>query len=318
VTCYGYDDGTILFQPQDGVDTVRYSIDDGATYTTEPLFENLPGDSTYLLHAFDQEDKQFSGSVYIAEPDKLFVSDSIVPAECNAFSETGSAYITVTGGTGTKTFSWSDGSTGEDLTNVEAGQYTVTITDEVGCSSEESLFIRSRVPPVNVNAGEDTTVCAGATINLDGNGGPDYTMRWEPETYLSNPDTYNPVAANITESITYTYRLTETKSKYDCYNIDTLHIEVLPVYGLEITADTFGLQGQTIQLEVLTTGEYSSYLWIPETGLNMATVPDPRTARLPLDSVRHSPQNGTMIPMIATGDRTILVPTHPPASHALC
>jgi gliding motility-associated-like protein len=276
VTCYGYDDGTILFQPQDAVGIVRYSIDDGATYTTEPLFENLPGDSTYLLHAFDQEDKQFSGSVYIAEPDELFVStDSIVRAKCNAFSETGSAYITVTGGTGTKTFSWSDGSTGEDLSNVEAGQYTVTITDEAGCSSEESLFIRSRVPPVNVNAGEDTTVCAGATIALDGTQAADHNMQWEPQTFLSNVNIPDPFVTEITESITYTYTLQETTSGFGCYNIDTLHIEVLPVYGLEITPDTFGLQGTTVQLEVLNTGEYVSYEWIPETGLSMSTVADP-------------------------------------------
>ncbi|MEX0982681.1 MAG: gliding motility-associated C-terminal domain-containing protein [Bacteroidales bacterium] len=274
VSCYDFDDGTIEFQPQDGVGTVQYSIDNGATYTTEPLFENLPGDSTYILRAYDEEDKQYSGSVFIPEPDELFAQKSVSPANCNAFSETGSAELTVSGGTGVKSFNWSDGSTGKDLTNVVSGQYFVTITDEAACTIEENVLIPSLVT-VNVNAGKDTSVCAGATLNLEGSSAPDNTMHWEPETYLSNPDIYDPIATNITEPITYTYTLTETTSGYGCYNMDTLHIEVLPVYGLEITADTFGLQGQTIQLEVLTTGEYNSYQWVPETGLNMATVPDP-------------------------------------------
>jgi gliding motility-associated-like protein len=274
VSCFGRNDGTIEFFPQDGTGTVYYSIDNGTTYTTEPLFGNLKGDSTYMLRAYDDESKQYYGSIYIAEPAELFAFKSITPANCNAFSETGSANITVTGGTGIKTFNWSDGSTQEDLLNVVSGEYFVTITDEAGCELTESVYIPSLVT-VNVDAGEDTTVCQGSTINIEGSHGPDYNMRWEPETYLSNQDVYNPVASNFMEPVTYTYTLTETTSGFGCYNIDTLHIDVLPVYGLEITADTFGLKGQSIQLEVLNSGNYESYLWTPETGLSMVSVPDP-------------------------------------------
>ena len=274
VSCFGFDDGTIEFLPQDGTGTVNFSIDNGNTYSTGSLFENLKGDSTYLLRAYDDESKQYYGSVYIAEPVELFVFKSISPANCNAFSETGSANITVTGGTGTKTFSWSNGSSQEDLLNVVSGEYNVTITDGAGCVLEESVFVPSLVT-VNVNAGKDTTICEGSAIILEGSHGPDYNMRWEPEIYLSNPNAYNPVATNIIEPVTYSYKLTETTSGFGCYNIDTLHIDVLPVYGLEITADTFGLQGQIIQLEVLNSGNYESYLWTPATGLSMVSVPDP-------------------------------------------
>jgi gliding motility-associated-like protein len=274
VTCFGDDNGTIEFEPLDGVGTVHYSIDNGTTYTTEPLFENLKGDSTYVLRAYDEEAKQFSGSTYIAEPEELYVSTSVTPANCNAFSETGSADLTITGGTGAKSFSWSNGSTGEDLTNVESGEYTVIITDEAACSIEKSLFIPALVT-VNVNAGEDTTICAGATILLEGTRAADHNMLWEPQTYLSNVNVPDPLARDITESVTYTYTLRETSSGFGCYNTDTLSIEVLPVYGLEITPDTSGLTGETIQLEVLNDGEYVSYEWIPETGLSMSTVADP-------------------------------------------
>jgi gliding motility-associated-like protein len=274
VDCFGNDNGTIEFEPQDGVGTVHYSIDDGATYTTEPLFENLKGDSTYLLRAYDEEAKQYSGSVFIAEPEELYVSTSVTAANCNAFSETGSADITATGGTGNKSFNWSNGSTGEDLANVESGEYTVIITDEAGCSLEESIFIPALVT-VNVNAGEDTTICAGATINLEGTRAADHNMLWEPETFLNDVNIPDPVAANITESVTYTYTLQETSSGYGCYDIDTLFIEALPVYGLEVTPDTSGLAGETVQLEVLNTGEYVSYAWTPETGLSTSTVADP-------------------------------------------
>ena len=42
--------------------------------------------------------------------------------------------ITVTGGAGNYTYEWSNGETSQDLENISAGTYTVTATDENGCS----------------------------------------------------------------------------------------------------------------------------------------------------------------------------------------
>ena len=45
----------------------------------------------------------------------------------------GSASTTLVGGTGEVTYMWSNGTQEANLTNVEAGEYTVTVTDEAGC-----------------------------------------------------------------------------------------------------------------------------------------------------------------------------------------
>ncbi|MCH2020894.1 MAG: T9SS type A sorting domain-containing protein, partial [Saprospiraceae bacterium] len=42
--------------------------------------------------------------------------------------------ITVSGGAGSYSFNWSDGSTTEDLTAIQAGTYYVTVSDSTGCS----------------------------------------------------------------------------------------------------------------------------------------------------------------------------------------
>ena len=272
VTCFGLDDGTIEFDPQDAVGTVQYSIDDGASYVTNPLFENLPGDSTYILRAFDDDGKQYLDSVTIAEPDELFIYKSITPANCNAFSETGSIDITLAGGTGASTFLWSNGESTEDLNTIVSGWYTITATDEAGCEVDDSIFVPALVI-VDAYAGEDTTVCSGSTILLDAL--PGDIMLWEPSTYLSNQGVSNPVALDITDSISYVFTVTETTSGLGCYNTDTLNIGVLPVYGISLPADTVGLEGQQVQLDVETEGTFVSYEWIPASGLDMSDVANP-------------------------------------------
>ncbi|MCF8346206.1 MAG: gliding motility-associated C-terminal domain-containing protein [Bacteroidales bacterium] len=289
VTCFGDSDGSIEFLPQDGVGTVRYSIDNGSAYSTNPLFENLPGDSTYHLKAFDDDDKQYTGTIFINEPERMLVYKDITPAHCNYFSETGSADITVTGGTGEKSFVWSNGYTGKDLRDAGTGIYNLLITDESGCSTEETLSIPAEVY-VNAEAGEDTTICEGSTITL--NAMPGDLMSWEPAIYLDQPDIANPAFTNATDSTTFIYTITETASGYSCYHKDTLNIHVLPLYGIEVTEDTAGLAEQEIQLETTTTGNFDTFEWIPPTGLDNNTIPNPVVTL----------QNSTVYYLIATND----------------
>ncbi len=272
VTCYGADDGTIEFVPQDAVGEVQYSIDDGNTYVTTALFENLPGDSTYLLRAYDEEDKQYSGTVFIDEPDELMIYKNIVPANCNSFSETGSIDVTTAGGTGGHTFAWADGSTTEDRNDIVSGWYALEVTDEAGCVTTDSIYVPADVI-VNALAGEDTTICQGESVQLDAQGGE--IVSWQPATYLTDTSISNPVAEQVMESVTYAYRVSETASPYGCYDVDSLTITVLPVTGLEVTPDTFAVKGQSIQLEAI--GSFVSFRWTPDQWLDNDTTATPVT-----------------------------------------
>ena len=141
----------------------------------------------------------------------------------------------------------------------------------ITASAIDTILVNSLVI-VDAFAGIDTTICHGASIQLFGEGG--HTASWSPATFLSDPDIANPVAREITESISYILTISEEASGFGCFNTDTLSISVYPLTGIELTQDTFIIRGNSIQLEAIG-GPFSAYRWEPAGGLDNINIPDP-------------------------------------------
>ena len=141
VSCNGASDGSIDVTVTGGAGNYTYSWNNGET--TEDISDLTAG--TYTLTVTDDNGCQQDITVEITESDEMTISEthsdySGFGVSCNGASD-GSIDVTVTGGTGNYTYLWSNGETTEDLSDIAAGTYTVTATDENGCSIDITVEI---------------------------------------------------------------------------------------------------------------------------------------------------------------------------------
>ena len=111
--------------------------------------------------------------------------------------------------------------------------YTVTVTSAQGCvgTGTATVDINGQLA---VNAGNDTTICEGATVTLLAKpNGTGYTYKWTASTgTVSNSSIYNPTATP-TETTTYTVDVTSDKG---CAGSDVIVVSIDPLMTPTVTA----------------------------------------------------------------------------------
>lgn len=113
---------------------------------TNSLNNIVPG--TFGIQITDANNCVFNDSVSIINPPVLNAEiASITPSGCNG--NAGGATATANGGIAPYSYTWSDGSNGATITGLVAGDYTVTITDSLGC--EKTQIARVRALDVSIN-----------------------------------------------------------------------------------------------------------------------------------------------------------------------
>jgi hypothetical protein len=182
VTCNGGSDGAATATASGGVSPYNYIWSTGATTT---VISGLPA-GNYTVTISDNVGCSRTGVVAISQPLAIGISGAITPVACNG-SATGGINITTTNGVAPFIYNWNDGVHTEDRTGINAGTYTVTITDHNGCSATKSFIVTQ---PTALSLGIVTTNvnCNGqadGSITATGAGGTKY-----PTTSLCNGERY--------------------------------------------------------------------------------------------------------------------------------
>lgn len=151
-----------------------------------------------------------TNTVALVAPNAITPSALVQGVTCSA-PLAGSVDLNVTGGVPPFKYNWSNGSVDQDINNLTAGSYLVTISDEGGCSAIYTAIIPSNtIPPVASAVSVGTLTCAVNSISLDASGtsaGTEYTYQWtaSPGHIVSGEKTLAPV---VDEGGNYTLLVT--------------------------------------------------------------------------------------------------------------
>jgi len=234
----------------------------GYTYewTTSPVQNTATAvnlcQGPYTVEVTDQNGCIITQVVTVDNIPGFTLSATSVDAECNGFA-TGSIDLTVTGGAAPFTYAWSNGSVLQDISGIEAGTYTVTVTGSDGCQDEYTVDI-NEPNALNLDFDYSDVNCFGGTdgnIDLTVSGG-------------TTPYSYDWSTGAVTEDITglsagtFTVTVTDDNS---CVINETVNINapdaalVTTLTGTDILC--FGYSnGSILQLTSGGTPPYS-YLW---------------------------------------------------------
>ncbi|HXB44842.1 MAG TPA: gliding motility-associated C-terminal domain-containing protein, partial [Puia sp.] len=264
-------DGSVSAANSGGTAPFMYS-EDGISYQTNRSFSSL-----------DTGNKMF----YIKDANGCIDSQTItVPLDNNLAASTGNnsticegSQVKLNATSNAQSFAWSpvSGLDNINILNPLASPGVTTkyyLTAVLGlCTKEDSIMVFVNPAPVP-NAGSDTTVCYGKSIQLSGSGGSQF--QWSPATFLDNSQIAGPVINRPTKTITYQLSVVDANG---CPSLQgaAVTINVTPPAKVFAGNDTSILINQTLQLNAIDVNNsgFTNYIWSPATGLNNPTIEAP-------------------------------------------
>jgi gliding motility-associated-like protein len=253
VSCNGAADGIISITANGGTGPYTYLWNDLSPAEDR---NGLAG-GVYVVTVTDNNGCTATASFTVIDPSAIIITSAVSNVNCNGNSN-GAIDITVTGGTGAYTYSWSTGSTTQDLTGLNGGTYGVVVEDVNFCSATatftvvEPAALVSPIAPTNVS-------CAGANdgeIDLTVTGGAaPYTYLWN--TFQSVQDISN------LDGGQYFVLITDANG---CTKTDSITIQEPTPLQLSISGTAILCNGATGNVNLVATGGTPGYSYLWSTG----------------------------------------------------
>jgi hypothetical protein len=136
ISCFGANDGSAIVSVTGGTGAIEITWSNGDEGTQTGGLNS----GVHTVIVSDENGCTLSESFTITEPSAINVITELVSAETCAGSD-GSAIVNAMGGTGTLTYVWSNGFTGQLAENLSLGNYGVGVLDSNGCTAESGIGI---------------------------------------------------------------------------------------------------------------------------------------------------------------------------------
>ena len=227
VSCGGAGDGSISISVDGGIEPYTYEWSTGATGVTE--LSGLDG-GTYTVTVTETGGCSRTYSFDVIEPEELVAeATDIVNNPCNGYDE-GSVHIDVTGGSIPYSYSLDGGASTilSDFTGLEAGDYTVTVTDASGCTTTAEFTITEPILLTANLTADDTEIFVGqgSTITLTTSLPGIESVVWDPAVPCADDPCFE-VTVYPTTTTTYTVTVTDDQGCVATTSI-TINVEFVP------------------------------------------------------------------------------------------
>lgn len=233
VSCFGTSTGSITVTGAGGVAPHTYNINGGA-WQTGNVFSNLPA-GTYVIGAKDANGCSDFVNRTVTQPTLLVVVVDNTVRPCGS-SNNGRIFITASGGTGAKTYSWTGPggytSNVQDPNNLYAGIYNLTVTDTKGCTASLEVNLEP-YPQINVSEVVTPVSCRGGLngaidATITGGSGLGFTYLW------TSGGGFNETTEDINNLKAANYTLKVTDNDNGCVVSKTINVSQ-PAASLKLT-----------------------------------------------------------------------------------
>jgi len=248
-SCNGSNNGTAQIFPSGG--TSPYALDlfpNSGAFNGADTYTNLPA-NTYTVTLKDANNCTVTDNFTITEPAAIAITSTVNTAYCG--KPDGSITInSVNGGTAPYTYSWSNGSTSQNLNTVVSGTYTLTITDSKNCVFSEAFTVPDTPGPTVSFTATDPTCFNGtngsivATPTTAGS----YTYAWSD---LTGQTSANSTFSNIGIG---TYTLVLTDNSNGCSSTNTISLGQPSQVIVTDVRDSLLCDGQAWSVNLAATG----------------------------------------------------------------
>ncbi len=216
IDCFANQNGVIRVNANSGTEPFEYQWAHGPnTAEVSQLSRGLY--TVTIIDAMGCE--QILKDIEIKQPDRLEIVVNNIENNLCYNNQDGSIQVTAIGGEAPYSFLWSNGSLNDDISNLSAGFYALTVSDINGCSYETA--------PIRVTEGEELTIeidsisnstCIASTdayLSIDVAGGSGaYTYYWSDTNFVNTA-----ILANVVSNFYSVTVVDELGCKNDMQNI---------------------------------------------------------------------------------------------------
>jgi gliding motility-associated-like protein len=202
VSCFGGNDGSVLVNASNG--TAAYSYQLGANNNTTGQFNNL-NSGNYTVIVSDNNGCIYNQNVNITQPTAALGGVTLNQTAVDCFGNN-TGQIQISGSNGTAPYSYvlgANNNTNGNFTNLLAGNYNITITDNNSCTFVYPVIITQPTAPLSAAIVNQTdAICfngsTGTVTMSAADGTPNYTYGVSGTTLTNNSLISGLAAGNYT------------------------------------------------------------------------------------------------------------------------